>query len=182
MNDLFLTSIQILAQILFLATIYYWILRWLKGTQALTHLMSALLSLVAIYAVTMYLKLDVIRWLLEKIFNFLPLIVVILFNAEIRRILGRAAQKLRPRSTSRGNSGKYNDDVVESLCISLAKMSESKTGALIGIEQQLELEEQYKTGKLIDACIVPGSTLLETVFYKGSPLHDGGVVIRKGRL
>ena len=76
---------------------------------------------------------------------------------------------------------KYAEEVIDDLSTAVESLAASKTGALIAMEQVMDLEPFCRSGKKIDSEI-GNNGLLETIFYKGSPLHDGGVVIRKGRI
>lgn len=116
--------------------------------------------------------------------GFIALIVV--FQPEIRKFLlvvgnpGFIQDKRRRflfwRLVS-ANDDKLDIDAIVTAC---QRMSQSKTGALLVIARTSELEEYIKTGVLLDAKITP--QLIETVFFKNSPLHDGAVIIANDRL
>ena len=188
---IFLDILRIIGQILLLATLYYWIMRLLKGTPGLSQIACGVLLLVFIYSLSTFLQLSVLRWIVEKVFAFLPIILVVLFQSEIRRLLGIFARKfvifvnnflpIFPSHRQQA-SQEQMEQMMDALCVSAMQMSNTRTGALIAIQQTMDLSTYAKTGKRVDALLFPGNSLVETIFYKGSPLHDGGVVVRGNRI
>ncbi|MBQ6471799.1 MAG: diadenylate cyclase, partial [Victivallales bacterium] len=183
-QSIFLDILRIVGQIFLLATLYYWIMRLLKGTPGLAQITCGVLLLVFIYSVSSFLQLSVLRWIVEKVFAALPIILVVLFQSEIRRLLGIFARKLLPVVPSHRYleyQGQL-EQMTDTLCGAAIQMSNTKTGALIAIQQTMDLSTYAKTGKRVDALLFPGNGLVETIFYKGSPLHDGGMVVHGNRV
>lgn len=176
-----LTIVRVLVQIAFLSLLFYWVMRILRRTPGLTQLVYAIGSLALLYALVSYFDLPVLRWFIEKILTFLPVILVILFKEEIRRIIEQAVKKMTP-STIMRHKKEYEDEVIEAICQAAGHLSETRTGALLALEQVIDLDSFCGTGKRLDAKLIPGNCILETIFYKGCPLHDGGVIIRKNRI
>jgi diadenylate cyclase len=77
-------------------------------------------------------------------------------------------------------TGSQWHDAIEAICDSCVDMSATKTGALIVIERQTKLGEQIETGTLMKAA--PSKELFENIFFKNSPLHDGAVIMRNGKI
>ncbi len=151
-----------------------------RETRAGTLIKGILIVLVT-YAVAVSFELVVIKWLLVKIASVAVIAVAIVFQPELRRALERVGRS----NFKKFGSGYYglNDDMVEainSVAKSAGEMQEAKTGALIVLERETPLGEVIDTGIMINADI--SSALISNIFYPKSPLHDGGVVIRDGRV
>ena len=181
---LFWDILRITGQILLLTSLFYWIMRLLKGTPGLAQICSGILFLIFVFLISVVLKLSILRWIVEKVFNALPVILVVLFQGEIRRLLGVFARKMMPVVPTHRHRIHIGlmEQMIDSLCTAAIQMSGTKTGALIAVQQTMDLSTYAKTGKRVDALLTPGNGVLETIFYKGSPLHDGGVVVRDNRI
>jgi uncharacterized protein (TIGR00159 family) len=124
--------------------------------------------------------------ILDKFMNIGLLVLVILFQDQLKRFLVDLGSKRRwsflrtmfkhSAATTDSESQKWVMSVVRS-CMNLSK---SKTGALIVVKQEMPLENYEKTGDIIDASI--NSRLIENIFFKNSPLHDGAMIIAEGRI
>ena len=171
---------KIVVQVGVLATLLYWVMRLLKGTIVPTILYVMLTLLTCLYALAKGFKLEALQFLLERLFEYLPIFIVILMGNEIRKLLGMFSKLITDKFVPRKKSSWYDDITISALCTEVVKMSLSKTGALIAIEQKMSLESYMKNAKEIHASLEPGNSLLESIFFKGAPLHDGGVIIRKG--
>ena len=112
-------------------------------------------------------------------------VLLILFHNEIRDILrqiGCLPEKIASFVKKRNSSGasKKTARVIDEVCDAVALMSESKTGALIVLKRASGLREYTIKGRVLNAEV--SSALIRTVFYNGSPLHDGAMVIENGRI
>ena len=172
--------VKMAVQVGVLATLLYWVMRLLKGTIVPTILYVMLTLLSCLYALAKGFKLEALQFLLERLFEYLPIFIVILMGNEIRKLLGMFSKLITEKFVPRKKSSWYDDVTISALCTEVVKMSLSKTGALIAIEQKMPLNTYMKNAKEIDATLMPGNSLLESIFFKGAPLHDGGVIIRKG--
>ncbi len=171
-----------LLDIAIVAFLIYKSIELFRETRAGTLVKGILIVLVT-YVVSVWFDLVVIKWLLVKIASVAVIAVAIVFQPELRRALERVG---RSNFKKFGMSSSYyslNDEMVESIN-SVAKaageMQDSKTGALIVIERDTPLGEVIDTGIMINADV--SSALISNIFYPKSPLHDGGVVIRDGRI
>ena len=174
--------IKMAVQVGALATLLYWVMRLLKGTIVPTILYVMLTLLTCLYALAKGFKLEALQFLLEKLFEYLPIFIVVLMASEIRKLLGMFSKLITDKFVPRKKSSWYDDMTISALCAEVVKMSLSKTGALIAIEQKMSLDSYIKNAKEIRASLEPGNSLLESIFFKGAPLHDGGVIIRKGQV
>ncbi len=156
--------------IVLLTLVIFWILKLTSKTRAMQVLKGLGLILVAAW-VTDFLGLVGIRWLLNYVLSIGAILVVLLFQPELRRAL---AQLGRGRHTH----SSHTLGIVENLLKAILRMSKERTGALIVFERKTGLKEVLESGTRIGADIT--SELIESVFITGSPLHDGAMIIREG--
>ncbi len=169
-----------IVDIIILAFIIFKVIEFCRESRAKT-LLKGIFLLLAMYLFSGWLDMLGINWLLEKIVNYGLVILVIIFQPELRRVLERVGH------SSLGIFGKNNAGVdrsvlqcIDNVCKAVSSMSEEKTGALIVFENKTPLGEIINTGTVIDAeASVP---MLCNVFFPKSPLHDGAMVIRDGRI
>ncbi len=132
------------------------------------------------------LEMRLIGTILDKFMNIGLLILVILFQDQIKRFLVELGSHRRWRFLKkmfRHKAQQSNDDNrsrVMPIVYACMNMAKTKTGALIVIERNMSLEEYEKTGDTIDATI--NSRLIENIFFKNSPLHDGAMIIAHDRI
>jgi len=161
--------------ILAVSFIFYQILVWIRGTRAL-QIMMGLLILFAIFLLSAWLEFRALRTLLGTIFGNLFIILVILFHQDIRRALSKVGVNPFLSNLSRSRSGQLIEEIVKS-AVSLANR---KIGALIVVEKQADVLDFVEAGTLIDAVL--DRDLISSLFMPVSPLHDGALIIRKGRI
>ena len=170
-----LDVIDILVVAYFLFRIYL----MLKNTRAAV-LVKGLLTLGAIMFISRWLNLHVISWVLEKSMTVLIVALPIVFQPELRRLL----EQIGKGNLSRMLIPDTDPDVVESMIVATvsacADMSRTKTGALIVFERKERLGEIIATGTRVDAA--PSAELIKNIFFKNSPLHDGAMIVRAGRV
>ncbi|MEL6342676.1 MAG: diadenylate cyclase CdaA [Myxococcota bacterium] len=166
-------SIVDVIDILLMAYILYRALRIIQGTRAIQSLLG-LGSLVVLYALSDQLGLTSINWLLERFFVYIVLAVLILFQDDIRRGLARAGSFLP--------SFRPNSDLpmLQELVKVSFIMGSRRLGALIALERNALLAEYVEPATPLDALV--SQELILSIFHPTSPLHDGAVVIQKGRI
>jgi diadenylate cyclase len=120
------------------------------------------------------LKLEVLRWLLGNASFVIVLGAVIIFQPEIRRMLGELGN-LPLFATAREQ--RENIEVVVGTC---ERLAEVRIGALIGIEQSIQLYEAVESGIVVDCEATP--EMLETIFFPNNAIHDGGVILKGDRI
>ena len=157
-----------------IAVILYRTLLVLKGTRAFQSLIG-LLALGVLYLVARWLDLYSVRWVLDKFFVYLVLAVLILFQSDIRTGLARAGGRFFT-GFSTGTRTTMHEEVVQAAFA----LASRRIGALIVIERGASLREIVEGGTSIDGEV--GQELLISIFHPTSPLHDGAVVLQKGRL
>ena len=158
--------------IIFITLILFWLVNFFRKLGA-THLLRGLLFVfIGAYIVSNIFELTMINWLLDKLLISGVLFIAIMFQPELRRALDHLGRNRH--STVYDNSG--NDELIKALK-NLAKRS---VGALILIENSESLQDICDTGVKLDSLI--SSELIENIFEDKTPLHDGAVVIKNGRI
>ena len=165
--------------ILVVAYIIYRVMKLLKDTSA-ARLAKGILVLVLIMLFASFLRLTMISWLLRNALSVGVFAVVVIFQPELRRLL----EQIGKGNLSRMLIPDTDPNVVESMIVATvsacADMSRTKTGALIVFERKERLGEIIATGTRVDAA--PSAELIKNIFFKNSPLHDGAMIVRAGRV
>ena len=171
-------------EILIFAVLAYYIIVWFRRSKA-WNLLKGLGLLLAVYVLASLLHLDNLAFIFEKLFSSIVLAVIIIFQPEIRRGLEQIGTKnlfreLIPNVNAGNLAGSMNERSVNEVTNALTYMGRNKVGALVVVEQNMPLDEIIETGITLDAEI--STALLEQIFEKNTPLHDGAVIIRNNRI
>lgn len=169
--------------ILIVAIVLYELYKLTKGTAAVKLFWVVAIFYVAWKVVT-YFHFTILSELLGEVINIGILAIVILFAPEIRKFLlflgdGRLLRFFSDKFGRQERSNALTAEV-EAVREACQHMSDTKTGALIIFARKTPLDDYLNTGKTIDA--MPTSELLENIFFKNSPLHDGAVIIKDHRI
>lgn len=160
--------------ILVVAFIIYRSLLLIKGTRTVQILMN-LGALGLVYWLAYRIEARATRALLGTVFDNLFIIFIILFQQDIRRVLSRVGQtSFFARAESKDGA------LIEELIKSSVSLANKKIGALIVLEREADVSEFIESGVAIDSQV--SKEMLTSIFLPVSPLHDGAVVIRKGRI
>ena len=170
-------SVIDIIEMLLIAVLFYYVIIWLKRTSAWT-LAKGIIVILVIMLLAYIFNFSTIVWILSKTISVGVIAILIIFQPELRRALEQLGGRFLFRKITNFNSidERFSDETLEELLKAVAEMSDSRTGALITIEQSISLGEYIRTGIELDARI--SSQLLENIFIDKSPLHDGAVVIR----
>ena len=161
--------------IFIVALLVYWILMLIRGTRALQVLVGLGLLFV-LYGVSQALNLKTLNWILGSFVGSLILVVVVLFQSEIRRALLRLGQaSFRPAVYEEGYEP---EPMIEELVRGCVTLVNRKLGALIVIERSVGLDDYIEDGVRIDARVT--KEILTCIFLPTSPIHDGAIIIRRG--
>jgi diadenylate cyclase len=161
--------------ILVVAFIFYEFLKLIKGTRAIPMLVAVMLLLAAFWLAHIE-QLKTVDWLITTLFPYAVFALIVVFGAEIRHALARLGRRL---SAPRG--GVFNGtDSYEDIVLAANHLSQTVTGALIVIEREIGLRTFIESGVPLDANL--SYDLLITIFRPSAPLHDGAVIIQKGRI
>jgi diadenylate cyclase len=161
-----------LLEILVVAAVFYRILLLLAGTRAMQMLLGLSL-LFGIYFVSRMLGFDLLRSLLEYVFEFGAIAALVVFQPEMRNALAQLGQnRIWRRFFNRLEESRVEEEIAQA-AVDLAR---AKTGAIIAIEREVGLGEYAETGTPIHARV--SAPLLATIFTPYSPMHDGAVIVR----
>ncbi len=159
--------------ILLVAAVVYWLLLLIRGTRA-AQMTLGLLVLVLVWLLIEQLDLPTLGFLLNNFFTWGVLIVIVIFQADIRRALTRVGKGFF-------TAGLHQKALaVEEIVRACQSLAQRRVGALIVIEREISLEEYLELGTGLDAEL--SRDLLISIFLPYSPLHDGAVLIRQSRV
>lgn len=165
--------------ILIVAYIIYRMMKLLKDTSA-ARLAKGVLVLLLVMLVASIVQLTTISFVLQIAVYYAPFVLVVIFQPELRRLL----EQLGKGNLSRLLVPASDTDAIElaigATVSACADMSRTKTGVLIVFERRERLGEIVATGTVVDAD--PSPELLKNIFFKNSPLHDGALIMRDGRI
>jgi diadenylate cyclase len=166
---------QDVLDILLLTVLTYHLYLWFSGTKALKALVG-LLVLGVIYTVARSWGLFLTTWVFQIFWQVLVILLIILFQSEIRQVL----ERVNPLKIIGLRAISGTEDWVPNFVEGVFSLAERKIGALVIIERTDRVEELVTGGVQLDA--EPSSQLLMSIFQKDSPLHDGAMLLRKGKV
>jgi diadenylate cyclase len=166
-------------EVAIIAVVVFWMLRLLRGTTAMTVVRGISIVVIAIVLLSRVLNSVVLDWLVNNALAVLVLFVLIVFQPEFRRALERVGRAGGVRSWFGAGHETYHE-IIQVISSATEHLSDQRRGALIVLERETGLQDVVETGILVDA--VPTTELLEGIFFPNSPLHDGAVVVRPGRV
>lgn len=168
--------LRTLCEIGLLAVSFYYILVFLRGTRSATVLAGFIIVALVLNFLSAALQLEVLEWLLSRMWAVAALGLIVIFQPEIRRVFAEVgSSQARLRNTSRLE--KKRIDIIVNSVIYLAR---HRIGALIAIERDIGMRAITETGTRINAPL--SQELLTTFFFPDTPLHDGGVVVKGGMI
>lgn len=164
-----------LLDIFIVAFIIYQLFLVFRGTKAVPMIVGlTLVFLASRYSVNF--GLNTVNWILQNFLTVGLLLIIILFQPELRRALARFGHQ----SVLRFFSGAQETHMVDEIVRTAASLSEKRIGALIAIEQDTKLSNYVEAGVDLDGKL--SRKLLESIFNPKSPLHDGAVIVNSGRV
>ena len=185
MFDFLNISLVDIMDVLLVAVLIYEVYKLIKGTQAMS-IFIAIILLYAARAVFDALNMQLLTHLIGALLDVGLIALIVIFQPEIRRFLIRIGSEVFSARKKGGGVlrkffGKYNPTsqisaaALEEITSACWRMSESKTGALIVFQHSSSLESYIETGDALNAAI--NRRLIENIFFKNSPLHDGAVIM-----
>lgn len=165
--------------IVVVAYLLYRLLGFIKETRA-QQLFRGVLLIVAFFLISEIFNLSLLNWLFTRLITVGLIAVVILFQPEIRRGLEQIGRRGVISRQFRDIGKEEIYATVHKIVDAVDDFSSTRTGALIAIERETMLNDIAETGVIVDAEI--SVRLLGNLFYEGSPLHDGAVIIRGDRV
>jgi len=174
--EILIIIVKALVEMAILWVVFYRILLFFEGTRAFQVLRGITYLIVALL-ISQVLHFEVLNWLLRNFFSIWIIVIVVIFQHELRSGLARLGQQhLFTISLGEPEIKALVDEISDALF----RMSKRRQGCLIAIEREMKLDMYVESGIIIDGKAT--SALLQSIFMPGTPLHDGGVVIRGERI
>jgi uncharacterized protein (TIGR00159 family) len=164
-----------LLDILLVAFIIYRIILLIKGTRAVQMLVG-LAVLLIVYVASQVGGLYTLNWILNNFLSSIILVIVVIFQNDIRRALIHVGRN----PFFADLSFREETEVIDELCRGCTILAQKHLGALIVIERETGINDFLEIGVELDA--KPSGSLLQSIFHHASPLHDGAVIIQRGRI
>jgi diadenylate cyclase len=161
-------------EILILTVLIYFAFKFVRGTRGWPVVIGFVVVLLALTAVTTILDLKVLRWILGSASVFIALGALVIFQPELRRMLAELGNLPLFATASEQRES------IEVIIQTVERLAEVKIGALIAIEQSIQLQEAVESGVRVDCDATP--EMLETIFFPNNAIHDGGVIIKGDRI
>ncbi len=158
--------------ILAVALVLYQLLQIVRGTRA-AHILAGILTVAIIYQVAVELRLETLRSMLSSLAPYTAIAIIVLFQQEIRRALGRLGRR-------RLLGGYHMPQSTEEILLAISALSRDKIGGLIVLERDAGLRTFVESGVRLDAQV--SRDLLLSIFMPGTALHDGAVIVQKDRV
>jgi len=161
-------------EILILAVLIYFAFRFVRGSRGWPVVIGFVVVLLALALMTTLLDLQVLRWLLGSASVFIAIGALVIFQPELRRMLAELGNLPLFATASEQR------EAIEVVIQTAERLAEVKIGALIAIEQSIQLQEAVESGIKVDCDATP--EMLETIFFPNNAVHDGGVIIKGDRI
>lgn len=177
-------GIKDLIDIVLVALMLYYIYRLMRESRSLNVFIGILVFVVIWLFVSQVLEMRLLGNIMDKLVSVGVIGIIVLFQEEIRKFLYNLGAHRRMQNVmhffTNKNEKTYNKETVMPIVMACMSMSRNRVGALIVIERTAPLDDVADTGDLIDANI--NQRLIENIFFKNSPLHDGAMIISKKRI
>ena len=161
-------------EIAILSVAIYFSLNFVRGTRGAPVVYGFVLLVISLTVLALVLHLAVLNWLLRSFVAFAAVAVLIIFQPELRRILAELG------THPLFNANRDQRENIEVIIQTVERLAEVRIGALIAIEQSIQLQEATESGLVVDCEATP--EMLETIFFPNNAIHDGGVIIKGDRI
>lgn len=184
-SDVYLPEIRLtdVVEVLILAYVIYQVMRWIKNTKA-WMLLKGIVVLAVFILVAFIFKMHTILYIAKNSVTVLATVAIVVFQPELRRALEKLGERKFLTSIVSFEKGRervrFSENTMESIIDAVYNMGRVKTGALIVVEQAIQLTEYESTGIHMD-CVVSMQVLMN-IFEHNTPLHDGAIIIRGDRI
>ena len=182
-------GIKDLIDIFLVATMLYYIYRLMRESRSLNVFIGILVFVITWLFVSRIVQMKLLGSILDKLVSVGVIVLIVLFQDEIRKFLYNLGAHQRVKAIKRFFNKKELDKeagrretmvTVIPIVMAVINMSKGKVGALIIVEREMSLDDIVATGDYIDANI--NQQLIENIFFKNAPLHDGAMVIKGKRI
>lgn len=161
-------------EVLILAVGIYYAFKFVRGTRGWPVFVGFVGLMLTLALVTIALNLTVLLWILKTFWGVLILAVLIIFQPELRRILAQVGNIPLFATVDRQREN------IEVIVKAAENLASGRIGALIAIEQTVQLADVVESGVVVDCVATP--EMLETIFFPNNAIHDGGVLIKGDRI
>ena len=172
--DLIQTHWRAVLEILILTVGIYYCFRFVRGTRGAPVVTGFLVVLLTFVLVSFLLQLKVLQYLLGAFTAYFSLGILVIFQPELRRMLAELGN-LPLFATAHEQR-----ENIELIIKTVERLSEVRIGALIAVEQSIQLQEAVESGMVVDCEATP--EMLETIFFPNNAIHDGGVILKGDRI
>ena len=178
MSELFqqLSNWWAIVDIAVITVIIYRMALLIRGTRAMQMMLGILILVGCAFLLSQVYPLTALKWFMDKFYSSIIIIIVILFQEDIRRVLSRMGKGGFLPAGEYISSKQMLDEITRSATALAAK----RIGALLVIERRILLARYVDIGTLLDARI--SKELIVSIFHPSSPIHDGAVILQKGRI
>lgn len=176
-------SLATVLDVLAVALIFYWLLAVVQGTRAVQLVRGIIILWLASALLSTLFQLSTLTWIIRNSGLALLVAIPIIFQPELRRALeqlGRTGNWISRNTLGSWGGRSVQEHTIEEVALAAGLLARQKHGALIVLERQTGLQDYADKGVQLDADI--SRQLLANIFYPNSPLHDGAVIVRNGRL
>jgi diadenylate cyclase len=161
-------------EIIILSVGIYFSFKFVRGTRGAPVVYGFVLLLLSLTVLAYFLKLEVLSWLIRSFVAFGAVAILIIFQPELRRILAELGT--HPLFTTSHEQRENIEVIIQTA----ERLSEVRIGALIAIEQSINLQEATESGLPVNCEATP--EMLETIFFPNNAVHDGGVILKGDRI
>jgi len=166
-----------IVDIVIVAFIIYRIILLIRGTRAVQMLVG-LVVVLGLYIVSLRVGFFTLHWILSNFIASMILVIIVIFQDDIRRALTRVGRN--PFLSSSSSDKLEKVEIIEEIVRASLTLVEKRLGALIVLERKTGLNNYIEKGVLIDGCVQKETII--SIFQPTSPLHDGAVIIQEGRI
>lgn len=177
----YLLTIEItdILDILLMAIVLYKLLNFVK-TSRVANLLKGVLFFLAVLWLSSIFHLNGISYIMSRMVEWGVLALIILFQPEIRRVLEQVGSRRLALFFTKGETQSTLERMIGQTVLACTEMSKSRTGALIVFEREIMLDDMVRSGTILNADV--SNELLKNIFFVKAPMHDGAVIVRKGRV
>ena len=172
-------SVWDILDIVIIAYLIYRILAVMRRTST-GSVIKGIIFLLAVVWLSSLMNLNVVSYLMDQMLQMGVIILIILFQPELRKFFEQMGSRSLSTLFKRRVKLENVESGIHNIVAACSAMSKTKTGALIVFEREIGLRDYAATGTIVDAFI--STELVENIFYHNTPLHDGAMIIKDGRI
>jgi len=161
--------------IVFITIAIYHLLLLIRGTRA-AQMLTGIFFVAIIFQATSFVPLNTVNWVMNKFYSSIVIILIILFQDDIRNALSRIGKKPLIQTSD----AIFSTYILDELAKAASSLANKKIGALVVIERNIILSRYIDIGVTVDARIT--KEIIMSIFHTTSPIHDGAIIIQEGRI